>query len=178
MSHTSHLREPQGAYKAVKWAWDHYIKPKLQDGQRLTLEIRHESKTRLQEKRYHAMIADIARQAQHLGASWSADDWKRLLVDKFARETSRTHGQIIPNLDKSGVVEVGVQTRKFTRADASEFVEWLFAWGAENGIDWADYRGWIDVDSREIDGADSHSTKAISYAQRVDPATGEIMGAA
>ena len=41
---------------------------------------------------------------------------------------------MIPNLDKTGVVEVGIQSRKFSKADASEFIEWLHAWCATNGI--------------------------------------------
>ncbi len=87
-----------------------------------------------QNAKYHAMIGEIAKQAEHLGAKWEADDWKRLVLDKFARETGRSHGKVIPNLDKTGVVEVGIQSRKFNRQDGSDFIEWLHAWGAENGV--------------------------------------------
>jgi len=31
-------------------------------------------------------------------------------------------------------VQLGFQTRKFTKEQASEFVEWLYAWSAENGV--------------------------------------------
>ena len=83
------------------------------------------------------MIGEVTEQAQHLGAKWEFEDWKRLLIDKFARDTGRSHGKIIPNLDSSGVVEVGVLSRKFSKADGSEFIEWLNCWGAENGIKYA-----------------------------------------
>jgi isoleucyl-tRNA synthetase len=36
--------------------------------------------------------------------------------------------------DGTGIVQLGQQTRKFTKEQASEFVEWLHAWGATNGI--------------------------------------------
>ena len=104
----------------------------------MVIEIRPIGKSREQEEKYHAMIGEVAKQAQHLGASWQAEDWKRLLIDKFARETGRTHGKVIPNLDKTGVVEVGIQSRKFSTSDGSEFIEWLHAWGAENGITYSD----------------------------------------
>jgi hypothetical protein len=99
------------------------------------MEIKLVSKTREQEEKYHAMIGDIAKQAQHLGAKWSSEDWKRLLVDQFLRETENIQGKIVPNLDGTGIVQLGLQTRKFTKEQASEFVEWLYAWAAENGID-------------------------------------------
>lgn len=125
-----------------------WVKAMTQDGHRLVMSITSESKTRDQEKKYHAMVGDIAQQAHHLGASWEADDWKRLLIDKFARETGRTHGKVIPNLDSNGVVEVGVLSRKFSRKDGAEFIEWLYAWGSENGCEFTEE--WIDPDSGEL----------------------------
>lgn len=99
----------------------------------MTLSLKVD-KSREQEKKYHAMIGEVSDQAQHLGSKWEAEDWKRLLLDKFARETGRTHGKIIPNLDQNGVVEVGIQSRRFSVSDGGEFIEWLYAWGTENGI--------------------------------------------
>ncbi len=144
------LWSPIQAAKELPAVWQ-WIKAMLIAGHRLVLEIRPESKTRDQEKKYHAMIGDVAEQAQHLGAKWEPEDWKRLLVDKFARETDRTPGKIIPNLDKTGVVEVGVLTRNFSRRDGSDFIEWLYAWGVENGIEWIDAHQWIvDAETGEI----------------------------
>lgn len=117
-------------------------------GHRLVLEARTASKSRDQEKKYHAMIGEISQQAKHIGASWEAEDWKRLLIDKFARDTNRTHGKVIPNLDSNGVVEVGVLSRKFSRTDASEFIEWLHAWAAENGVHFSDE--YIDTETGEV----------------------------
>jgi hypothetical protein len=123
-------------------------KAMLMAGHRMVLSLSPASKSREQEEKYHAMIGEVAKQAQHLGAAWQAEDWKRLLLDKFARETNRTHGKVIPNLDKTGVVEVGIQSRKFSRSDGSEFIEWLYAWGDENGIK---YLGeWVDIETGEI----------------------------
>jgi len=110
------------------------VKDALAAGRKLTLEIKPASKSRDQEEKYHAIIGDIAKQAQHLGAKWSAEDWKRLLVQEFCRQAGLESGQIIPNLAGDGIVQLGRQTRKFTKEQASEFVEFLLAWSAENGI--------------------------------------------
>jgi hypothetical protein len=42
---------------------------------------------------------------------------------------------VIPNLDGTGVIQLGFQTRRFSKEQASEFVSWLEAWCANNGVD-------------------------------------------
>lgn len=128
----------QQAHKAMTATIWPMLKAMVTANHRMVLELRPASKSRDQEQKYHAMVGEVAGQAKHLGSTWSAEDWKRLLLDKFARETGRSHGQVIPNLDKTGVVEVGLLSRKFSKADASEFIEWLHAWGVENGVTYSD----------------------------------------
>jgi hypothetical protein len=109
------------------------IKDALNAGRQLTLEVNPASKSRPQEEKYHAIIGDIAKQAQHMGATWDAETWKRLLVDKYCREIG-LNSQIMANLDNNSIIQLGIQTRKFTKEQASEFVEFLLAWSAENGV--------------------------------------------
>jgi hypothetical protein len=109
------------------------IKDALNAGRQLTLEIKPASKSRPQEEKYHAIIGEIAKQAQHMGATWDAETWKRLLVDKYCREIG-LNSQIMANLDNNAIIQLGIQTRKFTKEQASEFVEFLLAWSAENGV--------------------------------------------
>ena len=129
-----HLSSTEQAKTSIRHKWDK-ITNALDSGKHLTMEIKFASKSREQEEKYHAMIKDIAKQSQHLGAKWSSEDWKRLLVDQFMRDSGDSGGRVIPNLDGTGIVQLGFQTRKFTREQASEFVEWLYSWSAENGID-------------------------------------------
>lgn len=110
------------------------VKEAIKGGKQLSLEIKPINKSREQEEKYHAMIGEIAKQAQHLGAKWIAEDWKRLLVDQFCKDTGLTGSKVIPNLSGDGIVQLGFQTRNFTKEQASEFVEWLHSWGANNGI--------------------------------------------
>jgi hypothetical protein len=110
------------------------VKEALASGKQLTLEIKDAGKSRDQEKLYHELIGQIAKQAQHLGAKWDAESWKRLVVDSYCREKGLKTGAVIPNLAGDGIVQLGMQTRNFTKEQASEFVEWLHAWGAEHGV--------------------------------------------
>jgi hypothetical protein len=128
------LDSPEQATTLMQSLWPK-VKESLKAGKKLSLEIKAASKSREQEEKYHAIINDIAKQAQHMGAKWSAEDWKRLLVDQFMRDYGDSGGRVIPNLDSTGIVQLGFQTRKFTKEQASEFVEWLLQWCAEHEIE-------------------------------------------
>jgi hypothetical protein len=128
-----HLHTAEQASTLMASIWPK-VKESLKAGKQLRMEIKAESKSRDQEEKYHAMLGEIATQAQHLGAKWSTEDWKRLLVDLYAKETGLQGGKIIPSLDGQGIVQLGLQTRNFTKEQAMEFITFLEAWGASNGI--------------------------------------------
>jgi hypothetical protein len=97
-------------------------------------------KRRIQEEKYHAMIADIARQVEHIGRKWDSDDMKRLLIDDFADEmriagTPLHHdGRVIPSLDGQRIVQLGIQSRDFYVKEAAQFIEFLYSFGAARGV--------------------------------------------
>lgn len=124
--------EPQ-ALALMRNLWPK-IKDALNAGRHLTLEIKPAKRSCPQNDKYHAMIAEIAQQAQHLGAKWDKESWKRFLVWQFAKDTGLNAGKIVPSLDGTGIVQLGIQTRDFTKEHASEFVEFLQAWAAQNGV--------------------------------------------
>ncbi len=107
-------------------------------------QIGEPTKRREQEEKYHAMIADIAKQCEFMGEKWSPEDWKRLLVDAFSKAMREAgtplnqDGRVVPNLAGSGVVQLGIQTRNFRVKEAAEFIEYLYAWGAHKGVVWSD----------------------------------------
>lgn len=111
------------------------VKEALEAGKVLRLEVKAESKTRDQEEMYHTLIGKIAKEAQHQNARWDAESWKRFLIDQWAHDTGKKVGRVAPSLDGERVVQLGLQSRKFTKEEGSEFIEFLFAWAAQNGID-------------------------------------------
>ena len=128
------LDSQEQAFALMNGLWPK-VKAALASGKKLTIEIKDASKSREQERLYHELIGQIAKQAQHLGAKWSAEDFKRLLVDQFVREQGISNGKVIPNLDGTGIVQLGFQTRNFSKEQASEFVEFLMAWASEHGVE-------------------------------------------
>jgi hypothetical protein len=118
----------------------HYLK--------LTIDIYSKNKSRDQEEKYHAQIADIAKQYKLWGRLWDAEDMKRILIDQFKRDTINdddfkelwdkvTPVQVIPSMDGNGLVYLGAQSRRFPLKLASVFIEWLYQFGAENDIKWS-----------------------------------------
>ncbi len=112
--------------------------------------IEQPKKSRVQEEKYHAMIGDIAASCKFRGKSISREDWKRLLIAAFVyvkREEAQEKGEpnpfpedwrIVPGLVGDGVVQLGVPSRMFSKRIASEFIEYLYAWGTENGAVWSE----------------------------------------
>lgn len=99
-----------------------------------------------QNAKLHVMIDDISTQALFMDKEWEAENWKRLLLDAFARIKASEgeplkggFGKIVPNLDHSGFVQLGVQSRGLRKKEASEFIEYLFAFGAmqEPQVTWS-----------------------------------------
>jgi len=128
------LDSPEQATTLMQSLWPK-VKAALAAGRRLTLEVKDASKSREQEQKYHAIIGEIAQQAQHLGAKWDAEDWKRLLVQEFCKDKGLPAGRVIPNLSGDGICQLGQQTRHFNKEQASEFVEFLMAWASQHGIE-------------------------------------------
>ena len=128
------LYSPQQGHKAITEAWQ-AVKPGLEAGKKYTLTLREKTRSNEQNEKYHAILSEIAEQAQHLGAKWSAEDWKRFCVAQFCKDEGISAGRIVPSLDGTGIVQLDYQTRKFTVEQAGKFIEWLQAWCANNGVE-------------------------------------------
>jgi hypothetical protein len=129
-------RVRQSAIEAVRAAPEGYV-----------VEVKQRLKSRDAEMKYHAMIGDIARAVPIFDRLWDREDMKRLLVDQFVRDMKnsgtplRHGGQVVPSIDGTGIVQLGVQTRDFLKAEASAFIEYLFAFGAEHDVRWSETAG-------------------------------------
>ncbi len=127
-----HAQARAGAMQAIHTAPEGWV-----------VEIKPPAKRREQEEKYHAMIGDIARQWRFMGRQWDRDSVKRLLIEAFAATMRaagtplRHDGSVVPSIDGQRVVQLGIQSRQFTVREASEFIEFLFAFGAEHGVEWS-----------------------------------------
>ena len=125
--------EPQ-AKGLMQKVWPKVLEA-LNSGKHLDMEIVDAARSDPQNKLFHAIIAKIAKEASHFGSTWDAESWKRILVDQFATETGLHVSKIVPSIDGYRLVQLGLQTRKFSKEQASQFVTWLEAWCADKGIE-------------------------------------------
>jgi len=128
-----HLTARQNACKAVAEAPAGFM-----------VQISEPTKKREQEEKYHAMIGDIANHCEFMGGKLHMEDWKRLLVDMFAKVMRESgtplhhDGRVIPSLDFERVVQLGIQTRDFKVREAADFIEYLYAFGADKDVRWSE----------------------------------------
>lgn len=104
----------------------------------------------LQNRKVHAMIADIAAQCLFQGRRWRAESWKRLLIEAYVntvKAEARANRQknpfpelslLVEGIDGETVVQLGVQTRTLSREQMSDFVESMYAYGTEKGVAWSE----------------------------------------
>ena len=128
------LHNTQQAHQVVTDIYQK-MKPHLIGGKKFTLEVTSETRSQPQNEMYHAIIGQIAKQAEHAGAKWDGESWKRFLIDQWASETGRSAGKVAPSLDGQRVVQLGLQSRKFNKSEASEFTEWLICWATDKGFE-------------------------------------------
>jgi hypothetical protein len=128
------LHNSQQAHTVLKELWPK-IKETLQAGKQLRLEVKKATRSTDQNDMFHALIDKVTKEMKSAGSDWDAECWKRLLIDAWANDTGRKIGRVVPSLDGQRVVQLGVQSHKFTKEEGSEFIEWLMCWMADKGID-------------------------------------------
>jgi hypothetical protein len=129
------LINPQQAHQMLSNTVWPAVKSALMAGTQMVLEVRGMTRTQSMNAKIHAVCGEVASQANHLGARWDTESWKRFLVDAWAHETNRRIGKIAPSLDGERVVQLGMQTRDFTKKEGCEFLDWVQAWCATNGVE-------------------------------------------
>ena len=107
--------------KAIDWV------SKAPDGTRL--EFKAPRRTLPQNDRMWAMLTDVAQQKEHCGRRYTADQWKILFMHACGREV-----QFVPSLDGSTFIPWGQSSSDISKAEMSELIEFIFSWGAENGV--------------------------------------------
>lgn len=114
------------------------------DGGPLSVTVARLSKTRLQEKKYHKMIGEIAKQVRPFGKYHAQEVWKALLVDQYEQELlasgeALTHpGETVVSMDGQRQITIRPSTTKFRKAEGSGFIEFLYAQGCEMGVVWTE----------------------------------------
>ena len=80
-----------------------------------------------------AMLTDISLQKEHNGRRYTPDQWKVIFLHACGRET-----QFIPALEGGGFIPWGMSSRDLSKEEMSNLIEFMMAWGTENGVTFHD----------------------------------------
>lgn len=113
---------------------------------RVTVEEYKPTRSADQNAMFHALCQDIAAARPNwAGHPIDAEGWKRLLVDAWARTEGGVQGRIVPSLDGSSVVNLGVQTRRLKVGEMADLITYVQAWAVDNGVPLNDQPKWRDA---------------------------------
>lgn len=93
------------------------------------VEFKGPRRTIPQNDRMWAMLTDIARQKEHMGRRYSTHQWKVLFLHACGQEV-----QFLPSLDGKTFIPWGQSSSDLGKDEMTELIEFMFAWGAENGV--------------------------------------------
>lgn len=93
------------------------------------IEFKASKRSLAQNDRMWAMLTDVAQQAKHCDRSYTPDQWKVLFMHACGREV-----QFIPSLDGATFIPWGNRSSDLGKAEMSELIEFIAAWGAEHGV--------------------------------------------
>jgi hypothetical protein len=85
-----------------------------------------------QNARLWAMLGDVSAQVDWYGKRLTAEDWKHVFSSSLRKL------EVVPNLDGTGFVALGLSTSRMSVREMSDLIELLFAFGAEHGVKWTD----------------------------------------
>lgn len=113
--------------KAARWVSSAPV------GTRLTFQQAKRSLP--QNDRFWAMLTDVASQLRWHGLKLSPDDWKLVFLDALKREV-----RMVPNVDGNGFVSLGRSSSDLSKAEMSDLMELISAFGAKHGVKFHDHQ--------------------------------------
>lgn len=85
----------------------------------------------------HAALQDISRQLTWCGERLGIDEWKRLLTAAWCRAEQQPV-RVVRALDGHGLDVLYRRTSRMTKAELSSLLDYLHAWGTDQGVVWSD----------------------------------------
>lgn len=121
----AHDQARRSAIKAIQDAMQGYV-----------VTISEPTRTGAENRLLHAILNEVAEKTEWAGKKRDVETWKRLLVAAWCRVRGDSI-EILPALDGHGVDILPARTSKLSVKECAELIEYIYSWGAENGIMWS-----------------------------------------
>lgn len=130
---TIELHNRQQAWQAMQSQVFPFIKNVLQGGARWILSIKMETRTQAQNRLMWPLLSVFAEKLEWpvngYMTKMDPDDWKDVLSAAFKGENVRLAMGL-----NGGIVLLGQRTSKFSKAEFSDWIEFLYATAADRGV--------------------------------------------
>lgn len=126
MSYTYTLYNAQQGYKVFLDIWQ-MLKALLTSGQRMQVVVRKEKRSNAQNSKMWAMLTEVSQQVEWHGQRLEPEEWKDFFTAALKRQ------KVIPGMD-GGFVVLGSSTRLMEKAEMSDLIELMYAFGADKGV--------------------------------------------
>lgn len=114
---------------AMRWI-DGLIRRGLPGGD-VWLHVGREKRSDEQNRRMWASLTDLSSQVNWYGQKLTPEEWKDVMTAGLKKQKA------VPGID-GGFVVIGAHTSRMTKAEMSELIELILAFGAEQGVKWSE----------------------------------------
>lgn len=97
-----------------------------------TVTVGEPARTSDQNARLWASLTEVSRQVEWYGKRLTPEDWKHVFSASLRKL------QVVPNLDGTGFVALGLSTSRMSKRELSDLLELVYSFGAERGVVFAD----------------------------------------
>ena len=134
------ITDLQGAGEGLKWIQDNLFNG-LRGGP-VDVTLGRPKRTNDQNALLWAILTDVSDQVDWYGRRLSKEEWKDVFSAAWKQQ------EVVPGIN-GGFVVMGVRTSKMSKAQLSELVEIIYAFGAEKTVKWGDPALKVFADYRE-----------------------------
>lgn len=78
-----------------------------------------------------AMLTDISKQVIWHGRNLDAESWKHIFSSSLRKQ------DVVPNLDGTGFVVMGISTSTMSKQEMSDLLELISCFGAQHDVKWS-----------------------------------------
>lgn len=94
--------------------------------------ISEQTRTLDQNSRLWPSLTEISEQVEWYGRKLSPEDWKHIFTSSLKKL------EVVPNLEGTGFVALGLSTSRMTKRELSDLLDFVYAFGAERGVKFSD----------------------------------------
>lgn len=100
------------------------------------VEIKPPTRSLMQNSRLWALLTDVASQVVWHGRKLDQESWKHIFTSSYKKM------DVVPNLEGTGFVALGLSTSKMTKGELNDLMTLIEAFGAQNGVTWSEPEVW------------------------------------